>query len=273
MTADTAVLILAREKLSRVSECLDAVMTLTTGDFHVYLVDVGYPRDLLAPLERRARESTKLTIVSGGTAPVLANAALNLALAASKEPFVCVVENDVVVSPDYWHPMRQMLGSGSYDLVSPTIWDGRTSKIHFDPPVSRIERIADGGYQSDLVRRPKNGIARVPGPRPTCHLEKHCFAGTREAMERLQPFDEAVLTRTDIDLSLTAFHIGLRVGMCPSSEVTFHGPPISEVDHEFFAYRWDLERAVASNERVERKWKLGAAGDYLKFVHEMREFI
>lgn len=273
MTADTAVLIPAREKLSRVHDCLDAVLENTGGDFHVYLVEVGYSGELLASLERRARESAALSIVRGGHGPVLSNAAINLALAATDEPFVCVVENDVVVGPDYWTPMREMLAGGEYDLVSPVIWDGHTGQIHFDPPVSHLEPTAEGGYHSDLIRRPKEGFARVPGRRPTHHIEKHSFAATRAAVDRLAPLDEAVLTRTDMDLSLTAFDLGLRAGICPDSNVAFYGPPVDDVDREFFAYRWNVDRAKAANEHVVRKWKLQTPRNYLDFVYEMAEFV
>jgi hypothetical protein len=92
-------------------------------------------------------------------------------------------------------------------------------------------------------------------------------------MDRLSPLDEAVLTRTDMDLSLTAFDRGLRAGICPDANVAFYGPPVADVDRAFFSYRWDLDRAKAANAHVVRKWKLQTPRDYLHFVYEMREFV
>jgi hypothetical protein len=271
----TAILMPAREKLSRVGDSVDAVLRHTTGPFHLYLVDVGYSSRVMEAIAARARAGAPITILDGEDAPLLANAALNRALRASHEPYVCVVENDVEAHPGYWEHLYAALNSGNFDLVSPSIWDGHTSELHFDPPVSRISPVADGGYASELVRRPKphKGFDRVTGKRGISHLEKHCFAGTRAAMMSLYPFDESVTTRTDIDLSLAAAHMRLRVGMVPSAEVTFWGPPVTTEDQKFFSYRWDLERAKAANEHLETKWKLRANKDYLDFVHEMREFI
>lgn len=267
----TAVLVPAREKLGLIGECLDALLRHSDDDVHVYVVEVGYAPERVAELEELSAGRDDLTIVRG-VPPVLANAGFNLALAASTEPYVCVVENDVIVTAGYRAALQEAIDESGADLASPRIMDRRTSRIHFDPPVSEIERAGDG-YRSTVVRRPKPDWPEVAGRRWIAHLEKHSFAGTRAAMEALAPLDEDICTRTDIDLSLTAHRAGLRIRMVPDAVVEFTPPPIGAEDLAFFAHRWDVERACSSNAKLVAKWNLVDDPGYLHFVDEMRAFL
>ncbi|MCU1640734.1 MAG: putative glycosyltransferase [Nocardia sp.] len=267
-----AIVVPAREKLSTVHRCLDALEAHAPAGSVVYLVDVGYSAETIAAVHARPPGRIGLRIVRAGPGPVLVNAAVNAALAHIDEPTVCVVENDVVVGQGFWVEMAAALDAFDADLVSPTIVDGHTGKIHFDPPVSELT-LAEDGYRSRLVRRPKPAWPRVIGRRRISHLEKHCFGGTLEAFRALAPFDEKVCTRTDVDLSLACHRAGLRLVMAPAAAVAFFGPPVEPADMAFFAYRWDLDRATRSNERLVAKWQLRDDHDYLEFVHEMRAFI
>lgn len=269
---DTAIVVPAREKLSLVEQCVDAILEHTGGGFRIYLVDVGYDEATIKAIETRcAQEETDLRVLTG-TPPILANAAFNLAMRHVEEPLVCVVENDVIVRPGYWNALRDTLLACESDMASPTIIDGHTGLVHFDPPRSEIRRTGER-YESKLVRRPKPEWPRVAGRRRIHHLEKHCFAGTREAMQRLVPLDEQVCTRTDVDLSFSCHRAGLTIWMAPDAEVVFFGPPVKSSDLPYFAYRWDLARATASNNMLVEKWGLDKDGDYLEFVHKMRAHI
>ena len=272
MTSPPAFVVPAREKLSTVLRCLDALEAHAPDGAPVFLINVGYSEQTLAALRARSACRTELRIIDGGPGPMLANQAVNRALAHVSEATVCVVENDVVVQPGFWAEMAATLEELEADVVSPTILDARSGRIHFDPPVSALTLAADG-YRSTLVRRPKPAWPRVAGRRRIQHLEKHCFAASLDALSRLLPFDEQVVTHTDIDMSLACHQAGLRLAMAPAAEVAFHGPPVEDEDLDFFAHRWDLERAERSTKRLLSKWQLHEDHDYLEFVHEMREFI
>jgi Glycosyltransferase like family 2 len=267
-----AVIVPAREKLSTVMRCLDALDAHAPEGSPIYLMEVGYCAETLAALRARAHNRTELRIIDCGPGPVLVNTALNHGLTHVTEPMACVVENDVVVHAGFWSEMAAAREDLDADLVSPTIIDGVSGKIHFDPPVSEVV-LTESGYRSRIVRRPKPAWPRVEGRRLINHLEKHCFGGTTSALRALAPFDERVCTHTDIDLSLSCHRAGLRIAMAPAAEVTFHGPPIDEADREFFAYRWDVERATRSTEWLLAKWSLEEDHDYLEFVFEMQPYI
>lgn len=266
------VIIPAREKLATLPKCLDAILESTRRDVRILVVDVGYPGAMIEDLHKRSRQQPILLIRPDEPGPVLANAAFNLAFARSDANLVCVIENDVLAHAGCVDALADALERGPWDLASPVIWDQRADKIHFDPPLSHIT-VTDGRHRMRLVRRPKPDHPRVRGERRIWHLEKHSFAGTRTALNRLYPFDEMATTRTDIDLSLSAFKSGLRIGLVPTAEVDFIAPPISALDAEFFAYRWDLDRARRANNHIVSKWHLIDEKGYLHFAEKMQEFI
>jgi hypothetical protein len=267
--------LIARDKFSATPDALEALLQdLPTGTA-IHLIDIGYPLDLLGALiDRAAGAGVALHRVP---APRFANTntAWNRFVAATSGDVLVCVENDVRVQPGMLTELAEELARDRFDVVTPAVYEGAVGsagKIHFDPPVSAF-RAVDGRVRSELVRRPKPAHPRVDGIRRIDHVEKHCYALSRTAAERLGPLDEEMHCRTDLDLSLTCRARDLRIGIVPSVGAAFRKQPTMPADAELFAHRWSVEDAQRANERLVAKWRLVDYKSSVEFVHEMRRYL
>jgi hypothetical protein len=250
-----AVALIAREKFGVAQEALERLYE-STVPFHLYFVATPYPEPVRREIDRLLAAKDAVTILDVQSY-VFPNDALNRVVDSLREEDVlCVVENDVLVEPDSLEIMADTLERHPCDVVSPLILEGRREGLHYDPPISVIERDGES-YYSRVERIPRNGHARVHGARVVRHIEKHAFAMTAESARTLAPFEPWLNTREQIEFSLKAFDAGLTIVFEPRSVVRYIAPgELQPQDMEFFRFRWDEERARRSNSYIEKRWNL-----------------
>jgi hypothetical protein len=89
-------------------------------------------------------------------------------------------------------------------------------------------------------------------------IEYHCMLMRMEALERLGPLDEALLsTREHLDLCMTIQQAGGPIYFEPAAAVTWMAPPpLAWSDLPFFLKRWSESWNRSSMEHFDRKWVL-----------------
>ncbi|WP_416955689.1 hypothetical protein [Streptomyces sp. Agncl-13] len=271
--ADTAVCLIARDKFSEAPAALAAVYADLPARTSVTIVDCGYPPELLDRMVRSAPAPLPPPRVVSCPRFANTNTAWNAFVASTTASVLICVENDVSVRPGCLPGLVEGLADGRFDVVTPVIHQGRLGDVHFDPPVSELVDQPDGALLSRLVRRPKPDHPRVPGTRSIAHVEKHCYAMTRAAAQRLGELDELMHCRTDLELSLSCRSAGLRIGILPALDAVFRKEPTVPDDVEVFTHRWNVERAGAANDRLVKKWRLTRYKSSVEFVGEMLELL
>jgi GT2 family glycosyltransferase len=267
-----SVALIPRDKYSTAERVLKPLIEELPSATEVVVFDNGYPRPVRDALE---------VLAESGAAPARfvsmprfanVNAVWNRFVAStSAETLVCL-ENDVIPRQGCIAGVVDALGRGLADVVVPVIYEEDGENLHFDPPRSEITE-CDGGLRSELVRRPKAGFESPKTDRPIAHLERHCFAMSAEAAQRLGPLDEEMYCRTDIDMSLACRAAGLSIGIAVNSEAVLQREIELSVDRDLFDFRWRLDRVADANARVIEKWSLVGYKTTINHAHRLRKWL
>jgi hypothetical protein len=268
-SASVTVAVIPRDKFSVAPACVEALLE-QLGDGHRLVVfDNGYPaavREHLASLAADRSSSVELV----DAAPMATTNELWNAFGAREdaETLVCV-ENDVIVGPGCLPAVLAALDSGLGQVVSPVILEGNGRDVHFDPPLSTITP-CPGGLRSELVRRPKDGFPHVQGDRRVAHLERHLLAMASSTARRIGPLDEAMLCRTDIDLSLQCRAASVTIAVTTAATAMLVRDIDRTVDGELYDFRWRIDRVSAANARLIDKWSLVGYKTTVNHAHRLR---
>ena len=253
MPKPLAVAFIAREKFSVAVESARSVAAAADMSFRAYFSNTRYPDEVAGGVREAFDDVHELAYDHY----LLPNAALNRIIDVVEEDLLLVVENDVLFEPGSIASMISRIEEFGCGVVSPLILQGRGRAIHYDPPISIIERTEGSNYRSIVERIPRNGYARVHGVRPVAHIEKHAFLMTTAAAQSMYPFEETLCTREQVEFSLRAFDAGISTVFDDQAIVRYMAPPpLQEMDLDLFDWRWDPERAEASNTWVEQRWNL-----------------
>lgn len=261
---DVAVAFIVREKLSVAFAALDALCSHTPRPFTLYLLRTAYSDAQTEAMIARASQCARVITVST-PGFILPSQALNLVCDRASEGYICVVENDVLVEPEYLTKMLSVAQQTRCSFVTPRILEGYTTGIHFDPPVSFIER-RNGELSSTLVRNPRPGFPPIETIRRVYHLEKHCFLARTADLRALGPFEPFLTTGSHYDLAYRAFCANQVIYLTPHARVRFIAGPITASDQALFSWRWNLKRAESSNEYLRKKWNVRDFKSTVPFV-------
>jgi len=270
--SELAVAFVVREKFSVAHESLMSVLAAVPAEAAIFVVDTGYPAGVRADIADLLQQHPANTILPSEEY-ILPNAAFNRVVEVIESPHLLVVENDVLLEEE---TVTRLVGTAKEweaDIVSPLILQGRGRALHYDPPISTIAWEGEQ-LRSEVERIPRNGHGRVRGTRVVQHIEKHAFLVSRRGYEQLYPLEESLNTREQIDFSLKAFSRGLATVFDDQAVARYIAPPpLEPIDLEFFQWRWDEQAARASNEYVEKTWKLVDFVPSLGFVRRMNSLL
>ena len=269
-STETTVVVVPREQFSVALRSLDSILQRTAAPHELLYVDGNSPPEVRMGLEQRARDhGFRLLRSERYLSP---NHARNLALEHVTTPLVCFIDNDIVVEQGWLTElMRCALDTGAA-LVGPLTFEG-------EPEEQRIH--VAGGTCELAGQRPNRSIQAIqrhfgvnlndldePLERIETGLcEVHCFLARRDALDRVGPFDEALLgSREHLDLCLAVRASGGAVWFEPSSVVTFCVPrKLARIDVPYFLLRWSEGWIDKSLEHFTTKHGIGA--EYKQRLH------
>lgn len=195
-----------------------------------------------------------------------ANAARNIALAASRTKYFCAVENNIVVYQGWLDPLLDTACRHPRSVVTPLLYHGDRSdgRYHFDLRLDRIEKIQrQDGVAYRVADVPRVNRARWGAePMQVDAVECHIFLGHTDDLRAAGVFDPRVTNRDCYDLSLSLRKADFSMYFDPRSEASV--PVYTDIEKsrlnldelDFWFYVRDIEKAPAEYEYVRDKWNI-----------------
>ena len=267
-----AVALIPRDKFSVASDALRATYADLPADATAWIYDSDYPEGTISQLREVAREAGRELVVRRTERFANTNRVWNQFTAECGADVLICIENDVIPQRGCLAELSRLVVSGYCDVAVPVVHEGTYGALHFDPVISRLTDTPEG-VTSELLRRPKDGMASPGTLRVVDHLERHCFAMTARAAARLGNLDEQMYCRTDLDISLACHAARLTVAVTPEANVVFRRDPDLSVDRDFFDFRWNIERVAFANTRLINKWHLIGYKTTINHAHRIRRLL
>ena len=275
MIASTIV-VLGREVFSTTEGTVRRIAANTPPPRRLVVVDGGSPRATARRLECLARE-LDFTLMRSD-AVLSANESRNLGLAHVTTEFVVFVDNDLIVAPGWLEGLERCARETGGEFVTPVVLWGTTGldEVHFGGGTCRIvdvdgtPRLEDRGTRAHLPASAVGSMTREP----TELVELHCLLVRRTCLERIGPFDEALVAgREETDLSLFAERYGWTAWIEPAVVVGYPSPKrLRPSDYLYYLPRWSDAWSDRSFRAFHQKWGLGdhATGEPFRRGHRMR---
>ena len=255
------VVVVPRERFSETRSALERMYAVTAAPFPLVYVDGGSPRHIREYLEAQAKErGFKLIRTDYYLAP---NEARNLAVRAVGTKYVVFIDNDVLVTPGWLDALVTCAEETGAWAVGPVYCIGppELETIHMAAGTCHV--IEEAGRRRLIDRHREVGkrwadVRDSLKREPAQMIEYHCVLLRMEALERIGPLDEALLSdREHHDLCMLIQQAGGTIYFEPASVVTWMAPPpLAWSDLPFFLRRWSESWNRSSLEHFDRKWKL-----------------
>jgi GT2 family glycosyltransferase len=255
------VVVVPRERFSMTRPALERMYEVTGSPFQLVYVDGGSPRQIREYLEAQARErGFKLIRTDYYLAP---NEARNLAARAVGTKYVVFIDNDVLVTPGWLDALVTCAEETGAWAVGPVYCIGPPELETIHMAAGTCEVISEAGRRRLINRHREVGkrwadVRNSLRREPKEMIEYHCLLLRMEALERIGPLDEALLSdREHHDLCMLIHQAGGTIYFEPASVVTWMAPPpLARSDLPFFLRRWSESWNRSSLEHFDRKWKL-----------------
>ena len=256
----TTIAVVPRESYSGTPKMLDALVAHTPQPRRVVVVDGGSPRSVLRQLERLA-SACDFTLIHREAAST-SNEARNQAMRHVTTEYVCFVDNDTFVNDGWLAGLERCADETGAWLVAPAVLWGRRDRweIHYAGGSCRI--VSDSGARrleehNPYMHRPVAALAELSRA-PTEYVETHCLLARVEALQRVGPFDEALIAaREHTTLSLQVSALGGGIWLEPSVVVRYPWPKRNTLaDYRFYLPRWSDDWAERSFRRFNERWAL-----------------
>ena len=239
------IVVVPREQFSKAEASLASIYAATSLPFALVYVDGNSPpplRDYLA-MEAALRGFTLVRTERY----LVANEARNLGLRHVRTPYVAFVDNDVLVQPGWLEALLRCAEETGAWIVGPLYCyaaDGTGTPAIVHTAGADLYIVDDGGRRLHekhrYVNRPVAEVRPQLRREPIDLVEFHCMLVRRDALDRMGPLDEKLLSFLDhIDVCLAAREAGGAVYFEPAATVTHLAPPpFAWMDVLTFLLRW-----------------------------------
>lgn len=246
---------LPREQFGLAEQSLNQLFENTEPPFELIVVDCLTPPAIWRELDAILANRANVTVIRRDEY-LLPNQSRNLILERATGDFLCLMENDVMVHAGWLERLLAACEEFPADVAVPLILE---DGVHFDEQLGYVREI-EGDPAGRLEILPRD-ISRDAEPgaerRRVQFIEQHCVLARRSVFERIGPYDEALSTRDEIDLSMALHQAGIPVVFEPAAVVDYLSPwPPGPESIEYSKFKWDLDRGIAGCERIKIRWNL-----------------
>lgn len=259
------IVVVPRERFSYARASLESILQLTDRPFKLVYVDGGSPAPVRRYLRAQAQAQGFELIRTDHYLPP--NRARNLGLEKVDTPYVVFVDNDVLVSPGWLGPLVACAEQTGAGIVGPLICEGLPPHeiIHFAGGESHVEPGEHGGSTErhiiERIYRQGHRLAEVRHQlqrSTTGGFEFHCVLMRTSLLEKIGPFDEALLSvRENVDCAILAAQAGASIYVEPASVITYVGyTPLAWSDIPYYLLRWNSAWTLASLHHLRDKWNV-----------------
>ena len=265
-----------RERFSAAAESLQSIFDCTHIPFNLVIVDCAIPQQYRQQMEKVLQGRSNVKVIRTDRY-LLPNQAKNLVIQESKDDFVCLTENDVLVGEDWLSCLIAACEEQRADVAVPLISEGgeHSGRVHFDQSLGQILPVqqADGVKLEIVPRSTPKKLDKSASRRFTELIEGHCVLFRRNVFSQIGTLDETLSVRACVDLSLALYSAKVPVVFEPKCRVTFlPPPPVQPDERDFFYFRWDIEQALNSNDRIQEKWNVVNLKSAIKWMKVRHQF-
>jgi GT2 family glycosyltransferase len=261
--SDTTLVIVPRERFSRMRRCLESVYQHLPPRSPVIVVDGASPQPLGSWL---AGESNRRGFRLIRTEHLLTpNEARNLGGRAVDTPWMAFIDNDVLVSDGWLAALRRSAEANGAAMVAPITLEGEWEQDKIHDFGGHLEPASPGAPRSCRVRQPfchdrYSQVRHQLRSGPADVLEFHAFLLRTDAFHQIGGMDENLLnTREHVDFSLEAEKRGV-VRWVEKDAVITHllGEPFKRMDFPYYLLRWNEQWNRRTMDYFFAKWGFAA---------------
>lgn len=271
-----AIGVVPRERFSLVGQTIERILECTPEPFQLVVVDAGTPPRYRADIDR-ALDGRDDVVRLVTDEIVLPNRARNMVLDHVDADWVALVENDLLVEPEWLSKLIAACEAEDAGAAVPLIIErfGPYRGVHFDDRLHTIVEVQtpDGpGLRID-ARPDAKGDDPGSARRRVEFIETHCMLFTRDALARTGLFDAEITAQEEMDISLSLHAHGIPAVFEPDAVVEFFPPPpIEPEEREYYLRKWDPVTYAEDYERVAERWRLVDAPSAMGVVQTRRSF-
>jgi hypothetical protein len=254
----TTVIVSPRDRYTGVDRCIEQLYRRTPQPFALWVLDIGYPRDVIARLRKVIADKPDARIIDLGLCVPME--ALGRVRDELVTPTVTLLDNDTMVSDGWLPPLLAALGGdvvGATPLILERLGldDGAPLRNHLYNGEMRMVDVGDKTYVIEKKHYRRAVPADIPKQRAETHtFELHCMLFDTPMFKQLEL--PRIVLGEHLDISLQIYAKGKRMLVEPASVVTFDNlnTRMSIADLRFFWYRWSGKLGRHAADMFARRW-------------------
>ncbi len=253
-TEPVSVVVVSRDRFSTTTACLEALLAHTDPSSVFITVIGGAPKKVKQDLTRRFGDKIQFIFQPDFLNPAQAR---NIGLRATKTRLAVLMDNDVLVRPDWLAPLIRCQVETGAAMVVPIVLEGIRT-IHTagnDLYISYKNGKAYGRKELRYLHMEVDERTNLER-RPTDYGELHCQLVDAPVALKLGVYDENIREVGEVDAGLTWKKAGCKMFFEPAS-IVFYDIPLRishPEDIRFFAWRWDMRAILEGYRYFEKKW-------------------
>ena len=258
MQAQTTIIVSPRDRYSGIAECVQQVIDCTDPPFDLWVLDLGYPARVIAPVRRMLADRPGARIIELGQ--MIPMDAIRAVRGDIRTDTVVLLDNDSRVTPGWLPPLLADAQPG-VAVVSPLTLEregvdlGATLRNHLCTAELRAVDVGDTTYLIEYKhnrRSPQSELTQRTVPTGT--FELHCVMLSTRTLQALE-LPSAVI-REHLDISLQIAARGEKLLAEPKSVVVFDnlGTRMHWYDMRYFWFRWAPRLTRASSDLFAERW-------------------
>ena len=258
MSASITVIVSPRDRYSGLDECIETLDRNTAPGFQLWILDLGYPDDIIGPVRRRYASRPDVRFFDLGR--VTPMDALRTVRDDIGTRAVVLLDNDSRVTAGWLPPLLAALDDG-HAVVTPLILEregvdkGSELRNHLFTGELRVVDVEGTPYLIEHKSLRRTEVPDIPRERTaTGTFELHCVLFSSAVFKAIEL--PSMVIREHLDISLQVSARGETMVVEPASVVHFDnlGTRMRLADMRFFFFRWDPALTGASSRLFERRW-------------------
>ncbi|HET6631275.1 MAG TPA: glycosyltransferase [Rhodanobacteraceae bacterium] len=258
MQAATTVIISPRDRYSGLDRCVRTLIARTPVPFDLWILDLGYPERVLAPVRRLLEGRAGARIVPLGR--MIPMDALRAVREDVRTDTVVLLDNDSEVTQGWLAPLQAAL-QGPVTVASPLILEragvdpGAPVRNHLSTAQLRAVEVDRRTYLIEHKHQRRALVSELPRQiTPTGTFELHCVMFSTATFKAIEL--PSMVIREHLDISLQVMARGEQLAVVPDSVVVFDnlGTRMRLSDMRYFFYRWSPRLTRAASRLFERRW-------------------
>ena len=254
----TTIIVSPRDRYTGLAEAVEQVFACTPQRFLLWILDLGYPPDVIDPVRALIAGKPDCRIVELGR--IIPMEALRAVQDEIATPTVVLLDNDSRVTTGWLEPLLRAAHAGAA-VVSPLILEregldeGGELRNHLYTGELRVVDVEGRPYLIEQKHYRRAAVEKIPRePAQTRSFELHCVLFGTPTFKAIEL--PSMVVREHLDIALQVLARGETLMVEPASVVTFDNlaTRMQLPDMRFFFYRWSQPLIERSSRLFERRW-------------------